>query len=328
MIERALAALEAAGDREVWTGLDASGEVEQRLGARALAGRVGAWQDHLDRNGVRPGQRVAIDLPRSPDLLAAHLAVLASGACAVPLNPALRPAERERVLARAEPSCLLDSAGSAGRPTPARLGPVAAERPALLIFTSGTTGEPKGVPLSLANMEANFAVINHWLTPEQGENWVALGLQFTSFDILTTFALLTVKFGTDFEIALIGIATLQDPPLVPPQEAFVRIGLDIVVSYKPEEGILQVTGQLTNDSFVYSYLCKLHGGFAFYSWFKDQGVGKAPAGDYVLSIGGYSRCRLAMSFQSRRKPAEGGSNETGSAATGVQTSQSARRWST
>ena len=168
MIERALAALEAAGDREVWTGLDASGEVEQRLGARALAGRIGAWQDHLDRNGVRPGQRVAIDLPRSPDLLAAHLAVLASGACAVPLNPALRPAERERVLARAEPSCLLDSAESAGRPTPARLAPVAAERPALLIFTSGTTGEPKGVPLSLANMEANLeALASTWQLSEE-----------------------------------------------------------------------------------------------------------------------------------------------------------------
>ena len=157
MIERTLAALEAAGNDEIAIGLDADAAVVWRRSAAELLGRVGGWQGVLRQRGVRPGERVALDLLRGPELLPAHLAVLAAGACVVPMNPALAAAERERVLRRAEPRCALDDAD---RPDEARapvLAEINPERPALLIFTSGTTGEPKGVPLSLRNLEANLA---------------------------------------------------------------------------------------------------------------------------------------------------------------------------
>ena len=157
MIERTLAALEAAGNDEIAIGLDADAAVAWRRSAAELLGRVGGWQGVLRQRGVRPGERVALDLLRGPELLPAHLAVLAAGACVVPMNPALTAAERERVLRRAEPRCALDDAD---RPDAARapvLAEIDPERPALLIFTSGTTGEPKGVPLSLRNLEANLA---------------------------------------------------------------------------------------------------------------------------------------------------------------------------
>ncbi len=159
MIERTLAALEAAGEREVLTILDVEGAVAFRRTAREVLAEVGGWQAYLRARGVGPGERVAIDLPRAPELLPAHLAVLACGACVVPLNPALASAERERVLARAEPACVLGADEQPDRAGVVQLAALDLERPALLIFTSGTTGEPKGVPLSLANVEANLEAL-------------------------------------------------------------------------------------------------------------------------------------------------------------------------
>lgn len=156
MIERTLATLEAAGSRALLTGLDAHGAVAWRRSAAELLGEVGGWQQVLRHRGVQAGDRVALDLGRGPELLSAHLAALAAGACIVPVNPALAPRERERVFARAELEALLrDEDRPDGAADPA-LAQVDLERPALLIFTSGTTGEPKGVPLSLANLEANL----------------------------------------------------------------------------------------------------------------------------------------------------------------------------
>ena len=157
MIERTLGALEAAGPNEALIGLAPDGSVAWRATANDVLGRIGGWQLRLRDAGVRAGDRVALDLPRGRDLLPAHLAILASGACVVPLNPALAEAERERVLARAELAWLLTEADLPDGPAAPALADLDETRPALLIFTSGTTGEPKGVPHSLASLEANLA---------------------------------------------------------------------------------------------------------------------------------------------------------------------------
>ncbi len=113
--------------------------------------------------GVRPGDRVGIDLPRGPELLPAHIATLASGATVVPINPALTAAERARVLERAELKTLLEPTAQSGRPGRPGLAQSPADSPALLIFTSGTTGVPKGVPLGEAQLEANLdALARAW----------------------------------------------------------------------------------------------------------------------------------------------------------------------
>jgi len=155
-----LEALEADPAADAVCGLDAAGARAWRHSAGELLERAGAWQSHLSRVGVEPGDRVGIDVERGPELLPAHLAVLASGACAVPLNSALTERERSRVLARADLRTLLGPADTPGRRGGGlRLAALDDTRPALLIFTSGTTGEPKGVPLSLANLEANLSAL-------------------------------------------------------------------------------------------------------------------------------------------------------------------------
>lgn len=135
--------------------LDEHGGVLERCSAGELLGRVAAWQATLRDRGLRPGARVAIDLPRGAELLPAHLAALAAGACVVPINPALPAPDRARVLERAEARVVLESPDE--RPAAAGRVSLADDAgPALLIFTSGTTGEPKGVPHTRANLEANL----------------------------------------------------------------------------------------------------------------------------------------------------------------------------
>ncbi len=163
MIRRVLEALEAAGERELYAGIDSQGERSWSLSANELLATVGGWQQELRAHGVRPGDRVGIELPRGPELLPAHVATLASGATVVPINPALTAAERARVLERAELKTLLEPTARGGRPGRPSLAQSPADSPALLIFTSGTTGEPKGVPLGEAQLEANLdALAGAW----------------------------------------------------------------------------------------------------------------------------------------------------------------------
>jgi malonyl-CoA/methylmalonyl-CoA synthetase len=157
VIERCLGALERIGDGEAQVGLDADGAVSWRRSGREVLRDAAAWQHWLRGQGVAAGDRVAIDLPRGPDFLPAHLAALATGATVVPLNAALAAEERRRVLERASPRALADASARPRAPATARLALAERRHPALLIFTSGTTGEPKGVPHPESSLEANLA---------------------------------------------------------------------------------------------------------------------------------------------------------------------------
>ena len=66
--------LEANGERELYTGVDARGQRTWSLRANELLAAVGGWQAELRTRGVRPGDRVGFDLPRGPELLPAHIA--------------------------------------------------------------------------------------------------------------------------------------------------------------------------------------------------------------------------------------------------------------
>jgi malonyl-CoA/methylmalonyl-CoA synthetase len=159
MIRRLLDALEDKREHTLLSGLDARAEIAWERTGAALLARAGAWQRLVLDRGVRPGDRVAVEVPRGPELLPAHLAVMSSGAAVVPLNPALTPTERSRVLESADLRAHIGASEVPGRGGAIRLKETPVESPGLLIFTSGTTGEPKGVPLTQANLEANLAAL-------------------------------------------------------------------------------------------------------------------------------------------------------------------------
>ena len=95
-----------------------------------------------------------------------------------------------------------------------------------------------------------------------GQYWIAAGVKFTSFKLVQAFALITVQFGARFEIALLGVATLRQPP-APAPRALVCVEMALKVRFAPDDGLLSVMAALTVNSFLFDTRCKLTGGFAF-----------------------------------------------------------------
>jgi hypothetical protein len=122
--------------------------------------------------------------------------------------------------------------------------------------------------------------LEEYISPAVGSFWIAAGVRFTSFGQIDSFALLSVSFGTQFQIALLGLSKITLPK--PPAPVLVCAELAIKVLIAPDSGLLSVEARLTENSFILRKDFKLRGGFAFYSWFAGE-----HAGDFVVSLGGY-----------------------------------------
>ncbi|SDW58398.1 amino acid adenylation domain-containing protein [Arthrobacter sp. cf158] len=141
-----------------------------------LRGRVEMIAKGLAACGVRTGDRVAVAIPRSADVVAAALGVLAAGAVYIPIDLAY-PSERIRmILEDSSPAVVIvhGQAGTGVEPskavTLASLLAAGATGPgtgsaecapgdlAYVLYTSGSTGRPKGVAVThgaLANLYAH-----------------------------------------------------------------------------------------------------------------------------------------------------------------------------
>jgi acyl-CoA synthetase (AMP-forming)/AMP-acid ligase II len=125
----------------------------------------GEWLDACDRTaarfadrGVRAGDVVALALPTSIDYAIAFGAAVRLGAIATGLNPRLGPREVAAILERAEPKLVVaeprDIDASAARVATASRPTVRASDPVVIIWTSGTTGLPKGAWFDHDNLRA------------------------------------------------------------------------------------------------------------------------------------------------------------------------------
>ncbi len=128
-------------------------------------------------------------------------------------------------------------------------------------------------------------VLHDTAPPAYGEYWIAAGIRFASFEMIQSFALLTVKFGTDFELDLLGLSEASIPPGA--TDPIANVELALLVTFAPSRGLIAVSAKLTDRSYVFSKSCQLTGGFAFYLWFADDAVSGAPAGQFVVTLGGY-----------------------------------------
>jgi acyl-CoA synthetase (AMP-forming)/AMP-acid ligase II len=97
------------------------------------------------RLGYEPGHRVGLQLENRPEFLLHFLALNSLGVSVLPLNPDYRQAELRYILEHSEASSMVNAQTLESLPTPRK--PVGATECALL-YTSGTTGKPKGCLLS------------------------------------------------------------------------------------------------------------------------------------------------------------------------------------
>ncbi len=123
----------------------------------------------LERRGIGQGDVVSLVLRSSAEYVVAYLAAAHLGAITAGVNPRLGPHERRRILDRSQPKLVITSADLSegiatdtqteivetaerkedvlrnlradGSPPKLKLDP---DRPVAIVFTSGTTGEPKG----------------------------------------------------------------------------------------------------------------------------------------------------------------------------------------
>lgn len=146
----------------------------ERLSWAMLDDKSSAVAHRLQSEGVQPGDRVLVALPRSADLIAAILGAMRSGASYVPVDPTY-PADRQRLIAQASGAGVAlvgadrierltpndipvrDALVEQVRPQPLTSIAADLDREAYAIFTSGSTGKPRGVPVSRRNLQASTA---------------------------------------------------------------------------------------------------------------------------------------------------------------------------
>jgi amino acid adenylation domain-containing protein len=170
-----------------------------------LRREVLAVREALLRNGIGAGARVAVCLPKSTAAIGTTLGILAVDAVYVPLNYRLPLAQLHQILTDLRPSLLMttsalvdtlcgtrppfefglakvvgsgDGIGIAfndARPSSRAPAPASPDDLAVILYTSGTTGEPKGIMLTHRNVESFV-------------DWAADAFTISDLDSLTSHA--------------------------------------------------------------------------------------------------------------------------------------------
>lgn len=202
------------------------------------AARARGLAASLAVSGVRPGDRVACLMGNSRELYEFFVACGLLGAIGVPLNTLSTAREIERIFADCEPVAFLvesrfldrvlsasahglccrvvtqgaaegwrsynDTIGAA-QETAILTGSGEASEPAMMIYSSGTTGTPKGILLSHHGLVENARMTSGVLAYRDSDRFITLLPSFSSFGFSFDFA----------QAALVGAATVILPQFNP-----------------------------------------------------------------------------------------------------------------
>jgi len=143
---------------------------DQKMIRDELKGEAERVAGGLNGLGIMSGDRVAIYAANSLEWVIAYLGIQRVGACAVMMNPDYHSAEAEHILHDSEPAAVIADQSRAA--IVAKLGlnvipleelpkgaappnpPLTPDSPAAILYTSGTTGRPKGAVLDHGNFLA------------------------------------------------------------------------------------------------------------------------------------------------------------------------------
>ncbi|MCS3504593.1 class I adenylate-forming enzyme family protein [Achromobacter sp. JUb104] len=192
-----VAAFARAWSQPEWAARPAIVTADTTLTYADLHGRVANIAEGLRAAGVAPGSYVAVAMERSLDQVLTILGVMAAGACPCPLEPRLSVDETARRVAAVGLTWLVHDEANTATAAASGLAPsrvltaanvanaaqannagnartldhatdISPDAPGLLLFTSGSTGNPKGVLLSHRGLINNArGVLAHTgLTPD------------------------------------------------------------------------------------------------------------------------------------------------------------------
>ncbi len=177
-----------------------------------LHDRVGIIVAALSRDGFVAGDRLAILLPNESEYIELVYACAWLGVIAVPLNTRLSTTEIDHVLADASPRGLIRHSSLPVPTVQLSWQLVLDEQPwdlrddsppdsiydpeaiLALVYTSGTTGRPKGVVVSHANILANIHNLNYWMPHPEGGVHLHAAPIFHIMDLPFIFAAPAVGF--------------------------------------------------------------------------------------------------------------------------------------
>jgi long-chain acyl-CoA synthetase len=154
-----------------------AGEERSDVSYKELLARARAVARRLEEAGVAMGDRVILSGENHPDWAIAAFGIVAAGAVCVPLDPTLAPEQAENILAKSgaklailddksrkefgdevfETSWDLHLSCVSGPAGGIEADDVDSDALASILFTSGTTGDPKGVMLSHKNFASLIA---------------------------------------------------------------------------------------------------------------------------------------------------------------------------
>jgi long-chain acyl-CoA synthetase len=114
----------------------------------------------LRARDIEPGDRVALQLPNLIQFPAIYYGILRAGAVVVPMNPLLKEREVDYYLSDSGAKLLIDpsSATMPFHTADFEVTDRSEEDTAVILYTSGTTGRPKGAELTHANLSRNASV--------------------------------------------------------------------------------------------------------------------------------------------------------------------------
>ena len=119
-----------------------------------LAEEAGRWAHVLQAHGAKPGERVLVQIEKQPQAVFLYLGCLRCGATYVPLNTAYSEDEIAYFASDASPVMFITDAQlpdlqaqKEQSPSAFEDQPAGSDHPAAMLYSSGTTGRPKGVML-------------------------------------------------------------------------------------------------------------------------------------------------------------------------------------
>ncbi len=149
---------------------------ERKLTYRQLNEEANKIAGALKRRGIAPGDRVALTMPNTPEFAIAYYGILKAGAAVVPLNVLLKAPEISYYLNDSGARIAIAASSFAGEVLGGRAGatgcaegssrdcePTMPDDTAVVLYTSGTTGRPKGAELSHFNMFFNALYVTEKL---------------------------------------------------------------------------------------------------------------------------------------------------------------------